>query len=125
MFSLSLFILSPILNICDPLTPLLSVSTINIVNDPELIEFPTPNAILTPSRIPTFLMSLTNDIYNCVVLLELEAKLNTLLLSPVDESAAMIVVLSLRDDDDLVINSSPIHHYLKYIHLYHRSPTLV
>ena len=53
-------------------------------------------------------MSLTNDIYHFVVLLELEDKLNDLLLSIVEESAAMIVLLPLLDDDDLTNKYLPL-----------------
>ena len=124
VLSLSLCNLSQILNICDPLTPLLSVFIISIVTDPGLIELPTSDAILTLSPIPTLLMSLTNDIYHYVVLLELDAKLNALLLSLFEESVAMIVLIPLLDNDYPTLNSSPIHHYLiKYMHFYHRSAT--
>ena len=102
--------------------PLLSASTSNITTDPDFLEFPIPDEFLKPSLIPTFLLSLTNDICHLVVLLELEAKLNTLFLSPVEESVAMIVLLPLLDNDDTTNESSPLQHYLmKYIHIYHKS----
>ena len=74
--------------------------------------------------IPTLLLSLTNTIYHFVVLLELEAKLNALLLPLVEKSAAMIILLPLLDNDDPVIISSPLHYYLmKYTRFNYKSAT--
>ena len=64
-----------------------------------------PDAIIKSSMIATLHISLTNDIYYFVVLLELETKLNALLLSPVEESTVMIILLPLLDDDTTDINS--------------------
>ena len=100
--------MSTILNIRDSLPPLLSESTINIVTDPDLIEFPTPDEILTPSPIPTLLMSLTNDVYHSVALLELGVKFNALILSPVDELVSMMVLLLLLDNEDSANKTSPL-----------------
>ena len=124
ILSLSLFILSPILNIRNLLTPILSASTIKIVTDLELIQLPTPDAILTSPPIPTLIMSLTNDTYHIVVLLELEAKLNALLMSHIEAPSVMIVLLPSLDDGDPANNYSLLQHYLmKFIHFYHRSAT--
>ena len=119
IFSLSPFILSPIVTIHYPLTLLLSSSTINIVTYFKFMKFPILDVILTPSPSPYLLMNPTNHTDHLIVLLKPGTKLNAPLLPPVETPVFIIVTLPLLDDDDPDVSSSSIYHHLtQYMYVF-------
>ena len=126
IFSLSPFILLPIVTIHYPLTLLLSSSIINIVTYFKFMKFPILDIILTPPPSPYLLMNPTNHTDHLIVLLKPGTKLNAPLLPPVETPVFIIVPLPLLDDDDPDVSSSSIYHHLTqymYVFFYQRSTT--
>ena len=115
---LSLFVLPPLINTNDLLTPLLQVSIVDNATEPNFCsDFNICRNTNTISKVINLTPS-TNETYPYVVLLQPETKLNTFLLSPVEESVVKLGFFCYLMMLILILNSSILHHYItKHLHV--------
>ena len=114
MLPLSSFAISPLSNINDPPTPLLTLSEFDITPHPETMDLLISDEILTHPLISNLPLPPMNDTNHPVLLPELEARLNNNQFSTIYKPVLIIVSFSLLTNDlspTIVANPTLLNEY--------------